>query len=85
MTKELVVVATLRNWRKQVCSEDNDYVIWGDVYDDVLNRFHNGQFIHTSRIQKEENGFAYTQNHIYRLEGDPVGPPFGVNCFNIGN
>jgi len=70
------IVATLREWRKHTCGPRGESVIWGKVYDDILNRFPNGQFIHTGRIQKVENGFAYTANNVYKLEGDPIGPEF---------
>lgn len=70
------VIATLRQWRKHICKPDGTYVIWGHVYDDLLNRFPDGHFIHTSRVVRVEAGVAYTENNAYKLDGEPEGAAF---------
>jgi len=74
MAKEPRVVAKLRNWRKHVCDKNGTFVFWGHVYDDLTNRFPNGHFIHTARVEKVEGDLVYTANSIYKLDGDEVGP-----------
>lgn len=70
------VTATLRDWRKHIVERDGSYVYWGHIYDDTLNRFPNGHFIHTSRVLRVEGDYVYTDSSIYRLEGDAIGPEF---------
>ena len=76
MSTEPFFVGVLREWRKHICMDDGTFVIWGFVYDDKLNRFYDGQFIHTAKVAKIEDGYAYTANNVYRLEGDAVGPEY---------
>ena len=80
MSMNLAVVATLRQWRKHVCSPDGSYVIWGYIYDDLLNRFPDGHFIHTARVRKVEGGMAYTANNVYKLDGAPEGSAFEMRA-----
>lgn len=80
MTDSISVVAILRGWRKHVCTAAGDFVIWGHVYDDTLNRFYDGEYIHTSRVNRVEGDLVYTQNAVYRLEGDAVGPEYVSLC-----
>jgi len=76
MVEKGSIVGTLRHWRKHICGPNNTCVIWGNIYDDILNRFPDGHFIHTARIRLIEGGFAYTANSTYKLEGEPEGPPY---------
>jgi hypothetical protein len=78
VSDEPFVVAVLRQWRKHICKPDGTFVIWGHVYDDFLNRFPDGHFIHTARVEKIEGNLVYTVNNVYRLEGEAVGPEY--NC-----
>ena len=77
MNDTVTAVATLRKWRKQICKEDGSFVIWGHIYDDALNRFPDGHFIHTSLVIRIEDDMAFTRNNVYRLEGESVGPDIG--------
>lgn len=78
MSTEPTIVGVLRNWRKHVCKPDDTFIIWGNVYDDVLNRFYDGQFIHTAKIEKIDGDLVYTANNVYRLDGEAVGPEYNT-------
>lgn len=82
VTEQPDIVGVLRDWRKHVCKPDGTFILWGFVYDDVLNRFYDGQFIHTAKVLKIENGYAYTVNHAYRLDGESMGPEYTV-CLSV--
>ena len=48
----------------------DEFIIWGDIYDDVNNRFGNGLHIHTSGIKKrdvKEGDIVETRNSRYVL------------------
>ena len=76
MKNEPAIVAVLRNWRKHICNAEGAFVIWGHVYDDTMNRFYDGQFIHTARVERVEGDLVYTMNNVYRLEGEAAGPEY---------
>lgn len=57
------VTGRLENWSKDPYFK----VIWGDLYDDVHQRWPDGTRIHTSDIKKKEGDLVYTRNSIYRL------------------
>ena len=68
------VTGELRDWRKQVCKSDGSFVIWGRIYDDVMNRFPDGHFIHTGLITSLIGNFAQTKRSTYKLVGEAAGP-----------
>lgn len=78
MSEKVTIVGVLREWRRQFCDRKGTSVIWGHIYDDILNRFPDGHFIHTAKIVKIEGDLVFTKNSVYRLEGEPAGPPFGT-------
>jgi hypothetical protein len=74
MLKKRVIVGKLREWRKQICGPDGLCVFWGRIYGDILNRFPNGQFIHTAYVASIDGDLITTQNgHVYQLVGTPTG------------
>lgn len=80
--------AKLQEWRKHVCKPDGTYVIWGFVYDDATLRFPDGHWIHTSAVDRIEDGVAFTKTgSTYLLVGEPSGDPITLSlcCPNIGN
>lgn len=68
------ITGEIRNWRKQVCKSDGTFVIWGHIYDDVMNRFPDGHFIHTGTVVRIVGDLAHTKRSVYRLVGDATGP-----------
>lgn len=80
MSEGIPVVGVLREWRKHICLPDGTFVIWGFIYDDILRRFPNGQFIHTAKVEHVEGDIVYTAKHAYRLEGDAAGPEYNTMC-----
>jgi len=76
---EFSIAGELREWRKHVCRSDGTYVLWGFIYDDVRNRFPDGQWVHTSRIDNIVGDLAYTfTGSVYRLVGDKAGEDVNI-------
>jgi len=79
---ERTLIGELRNWRKHICGADGTFVIWGHVYGDTLNRFPDGNYIHTSAVSAIEGNKAVTNNgHVYVLIGEADGPEVNSFCF----
>lgn len=76
------IVGELRNWRKQFCDPDGTHVVWGFIYGDTRNRFPDGHWIHTAKVDRIEGDLLFTiSGSIYRLVGDRAGPdinPWGL-------
>ncbi|QDP53353.1 MAG: hypothetical protein Unbinned6805contig1000_15 [Prokaryotic dsDNA virus sp.] len=67
--KHTKVTGTLNNWRVQVVTEE-EFIIWGEVYGDVHQRFSDGALIHTSGIKNrivKEGDVVHTRNSKYLL------------------
>ena len=45
------------------------YIISGEIYEDILGRFHDGEMILTSKVVSEEGPIILTANSIYEIEG----------------
>ena len=64
--------AILRNWKRIEHPQGHYY--WGNVYDDIKERFKDGARIHTSHVVREEDKGTYlevhTLNSIYILRKD---------------
>lgn len=63
------ITGRLENWfPNQVSSKE--FVLWGEIYEDKLNRFSDGTFIHTSGIKNrplKEGDLVPTRNSLYLL------------------
>ena len=63
------VTGRLENW-KQPSDGWGALVIWGEIHDDVKERFVNGKLIHTSRVEDKkfkEGDIVKTDNSVYLL------------------
>jgi len=47
------ITGTLEDWVVQWHRKIDKYVIWGDIYEDIHERWHEGYRIHTSAIRKD--------------------------------
>lgn len=66
---EIVITGIIKNARKDYyLGPGNGYVVWGNLYDDIRQRWHDGQHMHTSHVQKLEGDILYTRNSIYKIE-----------------
>jgi len=76
------IVGELRDWRKQFCGADGTCVFWGFIYGDIRNRFPDGNWIHTSKVDRVEEDLVFTTSgSVYRLVGGQAGPdinPWGL-------
>jgi len=67
--KRIKITGRLENWaREQVTRKE--FIIWGDVYDDIHERWRDGQWIHTSGIKNrkcKEGDVVTTRNSAYLL------------------
>jgi len=64
-----MVTGRLESWRIQQVTK-KEFIIWGEVYEDVHQRFHDGQLIHTSGIKNKkvkEGDTVATRNSTYLL------------------
>lgn len=69
-----VVTATLENWYIWHCTDD-EFVIYGDIHNDINKRWEDGHFIHTSGIKYSEHtpenlsegNVVKTCNSVYAL------------------
>ena len=61
------VTGILRN-AKKVHLYDDSFVVVGELYGDILNRFDDGEKIKTSRIVKETNEYIITRNSHYKVQ-----------------
>ncbi len=64
------IIGRLENWEIEKTRYGQIY--WGNVYDDVRNRFYDGCYIHTSLVERREGQLIYTLNSVYEL-GKPSG------------
>lgn len=76
------ITGRLENWTKGNSTTDGTFLIWGDLYDDVNERWASGSRIHTSNIKErevKEGDIVETLNSAYLL-GKPreVVPSKGV-------
>ena len=68
-----MITGTLENWYTDVYHN----VLWGNLYEDIHNRWPDGQHIHTSDIQDlakadlKKGDKVVTRNSVYRL-GNPL-------------
>lgn len=64
----------LINWYTEKVSE-KEYIIWGNIYGDIDQRFRDGTFIHTSGVSSEQESkqgaIVQTRNSRYYL-GTPL-------------
>lgn len=63
------ITATLENWSVQRLNE-KEFIIWGEIYGDIKNRFSQGKLVHTSPILNQdiaEGCVVRTRNSIYKL------------------
>ena len=69
MNNPIEITGTLENWYiKQVTNEE--FIIWGEIYNDVHKRFDDGTFVHTSGIKNrkvKDGDIVNTRNSIYKL------------------
>ena len=76
------IVGELRDWRKHFCGSDGTCVFWGFIYGDIRNRFSDGKWIHTSKVDRVEEDLVFTTSgSVYRLVGGQAGPdinPWGL-------
>ena len=64
------VTGRLENWHVSMPAITGEVMIWGDVYDDVNNRFNDGTYIHTSGCESKEyseGDIVTTRNSTYLL------------------
>ncbi|MGL1886294.1 MAG: hypothetical protein OCD76_07245 [Reichenbachiella sp.] len=65
------VTGRLEDWyRSQPASYEDEFMIWGDCYDDIHKRFPDGMVIHTSGIKNrevKEGDVVKTRNSTYLL------------------
>lgn len=57
------VTAKLEDWTY----DKKRNIFWGHVYGDVRKRFDDGEYIHTSLVDRVEDNKVYTLNSIYEL------------------
>jgi hypothetical protein len=66
MSPTVIVTAELRNWTL----DESNNVIWGEIFDDVKERWPDGRMIHTSYIlMMVDHGEYYlikTFNSVYK-------------------
>lgn len=63
------VTGRLENWFLER-GTDKEFIIWGEVFEDVNRRFPQGKFIHTSGIKHRrcsEGDIVETRNSTYLL------------------
>jgi hypothetical protein len=64
-----MITGTLKNWVKS--GTDEVYIYWGNLYNDIKNRWADGQYIHTSMVVDEEDHpdfiLVHTLNSTYLL------------------
>ena len=62
-------IGTLEYWTLQYSMAKEMYYVSGNIYNDKLNRFPDGQRIHTSRVEQInfQDGWCKTKNNIYNL------------------
>ena len=53
----------------------------GNIYDDRKGRFNDGDSIHTSAIEKQEDDVIWTRNSVYRIEVIEASPPVRDDLF----
>lgn len=79
MTENVRIVGELRSWRKHTCAADGSFVYWGFIYDDALNRFPDGHWIHTSRVLEVVEDLVFTSTgNAYKLVGEAGGPEINL-------
>lgn len=72
-TKLSDVTGFLKDWNIQQVSK-KEFIVWGNVFDDVMERFPDGMRIHTSGIKNrplKEGDIVTTRNSKYLL-GKPL-------------
>jgi hypothetical protein len=73
-----VITGRLEEWEATSIIDNNEYLIWGLVYDDIHGRFKEGGLIHTSGIKESDHlrsglkkgEVVRTRNSLYLL-GEP--------------
>jgi len=64
------VTGRLENWHVSMPIVTGEVMIWGDVYEDIRNRFNDGTYIHTSGCESKkyvEGDVVTTRNSTYLL------------------
>lgn len=65
--KTLIITGTLRNWMP----DHGAPIVWGEIYDDVKERWADGTMIHTSAVldhlETEDAYYIFTINSVYKL------------------
>ncbi len=73
--KKKIITGRLENWY----NDPNHKIIWGNLYNDIHKRWHDGTRIHTSKIISQSSTHVKTLNSYYEL-GEPYkeadGPVF---------
>ena len=70
MNSEQVITGRLERWAVQHSPSRDEFIIWGNVYDDIHSRFRDGTWIHTSGIKArdvKEGDVVTTRNSTYLL------------------
>ena len=63
------VTGRLEDWRIQQVTK-KECIVWGDCYDDIRDRFRDGELIHTSGVKNckmKEGDIITTRNSTYLL------------------
>ena len=63
------LTGTLENWYVEQVTK-KEFIIWGNVFNDVARRFRNGEYIHTSGIKNRSvkgGDIVNTRNSTYKL------------------
>lgn len=69
---EQPITGELHGWVKVHTRDGENFVIWGNIYNDIHGRFPDGYWIRTSLIARIEGDIAVTLNSNYRLIGEEM-------------
>jgi hypothetical protein len=66
------VTGRLEYWNVQSSPNEEEFILWGKVWDDAKHRFRNGSLIHTAGIAGDHTGLkegdiVTTRNSVYLL------------------
>lgn len=79
MSEQTNITAELRNWVLVLVSGGKEGYYWGDVYNDINERWPDGTRIHTSLIKhidltNPDYYLVHTLNSIYKLPRNSSSP-----------
>lgn len=63
------ITGTIENWFQQQVTA-KEFIIWGNLYEDINNRWPEAVFMHTSGIKNrecKEGDIVQTRNSVYKL------------------